>query len=170
MEGTGNGVQYAAHVLACISLYEAGISREWRSIYESLANTFRPSFLQEPLGLWRPKEAAWELGEYYVHGGGIFVLGELYWNGGYPCAIIVLTALLWFCWRCDSGPRTGFTWLLILCNFAPSLLQGTGYGFSQITRGAVNGGIALAIAALARRRWRPAMQPLPAPKSETSQS
>ena len=145
LEISGNGVQYAAHVLECISLYEAGISRQWRSIYRPLEYTFKPSFLVEPLGLERPREAAWELGDYYVGGGGTFVLGELYWNGGYPCLLIVLSAIFWFCWRCDTGARSSGLWLLLLCEFAPNVLQGIGYGFAQTSRGALNGALVLGV-------------------------
>jgi hypothetical protein len=143
LELFGNGAQYAAHILECISLYEAGVSREWRSIYLPLEYTFKPSFLVEPLGLSRPKEAAWELSEYYIHGGGIFVLGELYWNGGYFCAVVCLAGLFWFCRRCDLGSRDSALWLLFVCEFAPSLLQGMGYGFAQVSRGALNGLVVL---------------------------
>ncbi len=139
LEAFANGVQYAAHVLECIALYEAGASREWRSIYLPLEYTLKPSFLVGPLGLDRPKEAAWELGEYYIHGGGIFVLGELYWNGGYFCVVVVLAGILWFSRRCDIGSRTSALWLMLLCEFSPNLVQGIGYGFAQVSRGALNG-------------------------------
>jgi hypothetical protein len=142
-EAYSNGVQYAAHVLECISLYEAGVSREWRSVYLPLVYTFQPSFVMNLLDVERPKEAAWELADYYIHGGGIFVLGELYWNGGYPCVVIVFAAVLLLCWCCDTRWRSSFGWLLMLCMFAPGTLQGVGYGFAQISRGAFNGLLAL---------------------------
>jgi hypothetical protein len=143
LEMVGNGTQYAAHLLECISLYEAGVSREWRSVYLPVVYTFKPSFLVEPLGLDRPKEAAWELGEYYIHGGGIFVLGELYWNGGYFCVATVLAGLFWYCRRCDTASRTSAAWLMLVCQLSPSLLQGIGYGFAQASRGLLNGLVVL---------------------------
>lgn len=142
-EGFSNGVQYAAHVLECVSLYEAGVSREWRSVYLPALYTFQPSFLMSLLEFERPKEAAWELADYYIHGGGIFVLGELYWNGGYACVAIVFGAMLLFCWRCDTRWRSSFGWLLMLCMFAPGTLMGVGYGFAQVSRGFFNGLLAL---------------------------
>ncbi len=144
LELFANGAQYAAHLLECVALYEAGVSREWRSVYLPLEYTFKPSFLVEPLGLSRPKEAAWELAEYYIHGGGIFVLGELYWNGGFLCVALVFAAILWVCRRCDLGSRSSAVWLLLVCEFAPSLLQGVGYGFAQVSRGLLNGLVVLA--------------------------
>jgi hypothetical protein len=158
LELQGNGTQYAAHLLECISLYEAGISREWRSIYLPLEYTFKPSFLVGPLGLDRPKEAAWELGEYYIHGGGIFVLGELYWNGGYLCVGVVLAFLLWWCRKLDATSPYSAVSLLLLCEFAPNLLQGVGYGFAQIARGILNGLVALLVWKVAAR-WSPRARP-----------
>lgn len=149
-ENAGNAVQYAAHLLECISLYEAGISREWRSVYLPLLYSFQPSFLAGPLGVTRPREAAWELMTYYSHGGGVFVPGELYWNGGYLCVVLVFAALVWFCWRCDTRAPGSFVWLLAACEFTPNLLQGMGYGLAQVMRGVFNAGLALLIYSLAR--------------------
>lgn len=154
VESTGNGSQYAAHLLECVSLYEAGVSREWRSVYLPIVYTLQPSFLAGVLGFVRSKEAPWELGEYYVHGGGIFVPGELYWNGGYLCVALVFGALAWFSWRSDTGRSRSFPWLLVVCTFTPNLLQGLGYGFAQVSRGIFNSGIALLIWAIARRWTR----------------
>lgn len=152
----GNGSQYAAHVLECISLYEAGLSREWRSVYLPFLYTFQPSFLMHLLDVERPKEAAWELADYYVHGGGIYVLGELYWNGGYLCEALVFGAILLLCWLCDTRARHSFFWLLLLCEFAPGTLQGMGYGFAQVSRGLFNGLLAFGIYLIARKLQRPA--------------
>jgi hypothetical protein len=145
LERSTNGEQYAAHVLECISLYESDHSREWRSVYNPILFTFEPAFLLEPLGITRPKDAPWELGEYFVHGGGIFVVGELYWNGGYLCVAIVLTIILGAAYLCDTRYRTSFVWLMLLCEFAPTLLMGVGYGFAQVSRGFINGLIVLAV-------------------------
>lgn len=163
VETASNAVQYAAHVLECVSLYEAGISRQWRSVYLPIVYTLQPSFLAEPLGLTRPKEAAWELREYFTHGGGTFVPGELYWNGGYLCVLLVFGALVWICWRFDTRAPASFVWLLAACEFTPNLLMGVGYGFAQVSRGLFNAALALLVWAAARRwtarraaAWSPA--------------
>ena len=139
VEGLGNGTQYAAHVLECISLYEAGISREWRSIYLPLEYTFKPSVLVEALGLTRSEEAAWELGRYYIHGGGIYLLGELYWNGGYLCAALVFTLLGLWAFLCDTRAGSSFFWSMCACQLCVGFLQGIGYGFAQASRCLLNG-------------------------------
>jgi hypothetical protein len=144
LEHTTNGEQTATHVLECITLYEAGISREWRSIYNPVIYTFEPSFLLEPLGVTRPKEAAWELADYFIHGGGINTLGEFYWNGGYFCVLIMVLVLVGWVYLLDSRWRRGGPWLLMACCFAPGFLQGFGYGFAQVSRGAFNGLLGLA--------------------------
>ena len=158
LEIFGNGVQYAAHVLECVELYEAGISREWRSVYLPALYTLQPKFVMILLDLERPKEAAWELADYYIHGGGIYVLGELYWNGGFLCAFTVFAALLAFCFFCDTRWQTSFVWLLLVCEFAPNTLQGIGYGFAQVSRGIFNGLIALGCYFVWRRLRRPSLR------------
>ena len=144
-EQIGNGSQYAAHLLECIDLYERGVSRNWRSIYAPVEYTFKPSFLVGPLGLVRSKEAAWELAEYFIHGGGIYLWGELYWNGGYLCVGLVGAVLIWFAFMCDTRFRLSLVWFVLLLQFAPGLLQGVGYGFAQVSRGIFNGLILLAL-------------------------
>ena len=138
-ERTANATQTAAHMLECITLYDRGVSRQWRSIYNTIEYTFKPSFLLSALGLVRSKEAAWELGDYFIHLGGINVLGELYWNGGYACVIIMWTLILAWAYLCDTRYTKGPIYLLFVCNFAPGILQGFGYGFAQVARGFFNG-------------------------------
>jgi hypothetical protein len=139
LETGGNGTQYACHVLQCVQIYEGGRSREWRSVYDPLIYTFEPAFLLGPLGITRPREAAWEIGDYYIGGGGIYVLGELYWNGGYVCLILVFGLILWFTFLCDTRFRYSSFWLMMSAQFGPSLFMGVGYGLDQIMRGAING-------------------------------
>jgi hypothetical protein len=138
LENQGGADQNASHVLECISIYDRGVSRDWRSIYDPLIYTFEPSFLLNTLGIERPKEAAWEMAYYFISGGGIYYLGEFYWNGGYLCAVLVTLGLLVFMYFCDTRYRRGFAWAMIACQFAPSFLEGLGYGFAQISRGFFN--------------------------------
>lgn len=143
-ESQTSGPQFAAHVLECISLYDTGRSRQWRSLVSPLIYTFEPSFLVKPLKLDRPIDAPWELGSYFPHGGGISIFGESYWNGGYLGVIVILTLVLLACYLCDSRYRSSFAWLVILLNLAPVLLQGVHYGFAYEVRGVVNGLLQLA--------------------------
>jgi hypothetical protein len=145
LEYQGGGTQYAAHMVECIALYDSGRSREWRSVYDPILYTFEPSFLLEPLGIARPKEAAWELADYYIHGGGIYVLGELYWNGGYLCVILIVTLLLLATYLCDTRYSTSFVWLTLLWQYAPPSLEGVGYGLAHLSRGFINGLIVVGI-------------------------
>jgi hypothetical protein len=139
LEASANASQYAAHMLECITMYDGGFSREWRSIYNVVEYTFKPSFLQDTFGWKRSIEAAWELADHYIHGGGIFVLGEFYWNGGFLCVVIMATVLSLFCFVADEKYRASPFWLMMISQFAPSFLMGMGYGFAQIARGAING-------------------------------
>ena len=139
MESVANASQQAAHMLMCITLYDGGNSREWRSIYNVVEYTFVPSFFVRWFGWQRSIEAAWELAANFIHGGGINVLGEFYWNGGYLCVLIMATALALFCAVVDRRYRASPFWLLMMTQFAPSFLMGYGYGFAQVARGAING-------------------------------
>ncbi|MGO9662535.1 MAG: hypothetical protein ACLP66_04405 [Polyangia bacterium] len=120
-------------------MYDGGFSREWRSIYNVVEYTFKPSFLLSTFGWERSIEAAWELADHFIHGGGIYVLGEFYWNGGFLCVVIMATALSFFCFIVDKNYRASPFWLMMLSQFAPSLFMGYGYGFAQVSRGAING-------------------------------
>jgi hypothetical protein len=143
IERKANGAQYAAHVLECVALYEQGVSREWRSVYRPLEYTFKPTVFVQLFGLERSREAAWELGDYYHHGGGIYVLGELYWNGGYLCVFVVMVFFASLASLCDRRFRTSPGWLIMACCFGPPMLQGFGYGVAQMMRGLINGCLVL---------------------------
>lgn len=143
LEDRMNGAQIAAHTLECVWLYENGRGREWRSIYNPLIYTFQPAFLVKWLGLQRPKEAAWELGDYFIHGGGVFSFGEMYWNGGYLCVFLVSLALLALTWFIDTHRSRSIWALLFACMFTPSLLQGMQYGLSYPARGLSNAVLAV---------------------------
>jgi hypothetical protein len=145
IEGQGNGTQYAAHVVECIAVYEAGHSREWRSLYNPILYTFEPSFLIDSFGVVRPIEAPWELGEYYLHLGGIFVLGEAYWNAGYLGVVVFTILMLLVGYLCDTRYQKSFVWLMLLCQGVPPSLMGAGYGFAQLSRGFINGLLVLAL-------------------------
>ncbi|MBS2027831.1 MAG: hypothetical protein JST54_08020 [Deltaproteobacteria bacterium] len=159
LQSVGNAVQSATHVLECVSLYNSGISREWRSTYAPIVYTFEPSFLLNVFDLTRPKEAAWELFEYFVHGGGINTFGEFYWNGGFLCVVVMSGLTLWFAYLCDTRFRDDYRWLMLQCCFAPGLLMGLGYGFAQVSRGFFNGLIAILAIALLNKRVRVRLVP-----------
>jgi hypothetical protein len=138
LESTANASQSATHMLLCETLYDSGISRDWRSIYDVVEYTFIPSFFERWFGWERSIDSRWELASYYTHGGGINVLGEFYWNGGWLCVVIMTTLLSFFAYLVDKNYRASTFWLLMMAQFAPSFLMGYGYGFAQVSRGAIN--------------------------------
>jgi hypothetical protein len=138
VETSTNAGQSATHMLMCIALYDSGVSREWRSIYDVVEYTFLPSVVAEHFGWQRSINAPWELADHFIHGGGINILGELYWNGGYLCAVLMILAITFFCFQVDTRYRAGPFWLMMMSQFAPTFLMGYGYGFAQISRGAIN--------------------------------
>jgi hypothetical protein len=138
-EGVANATQSAVQMLMCTDLYDSGNSRGWRSIYDLPEYTFKPSFFLRWFGWQRSVEPARELREHFVHGGGINVLGEFYWNGGYACVIVMVVALVLFCTVVDLRYRASPFWLVMATQFAPAFLMGYGYGLPQVARGAING-------------------------------
>jgi hypothetical protein len=156
LEALGNATQYSTHMLMCETLYDEGISREWRSIYNVVEYTFKPSFTERWLGWQRSIDAREELRYYYTHLGGLYVLGEFYWNGGWLCVVIMVTLLSLFASVVDARYRASPFWLMMMVQFAPSFLMGYGYGFAQVSRGAINGLLATGIYwALSRLRKPP---------------
>jgi hypothetical protein len=140
LESIANASQSATLMLVCITLYETGVSREWRSIYNVVEYTFVPSFFMSWFGWTRSIDAPWEIREYgFEHGGGMNVLGEFYWNGGWPCVLVMATALSLFAFIVDKKYRESPFWLMMAVQFAPSFLMGYGYGLAQVSRGAING-------------------------------
>ena len=127
----------ADHILECVTLYDGGVSREWRSIYNVIEYTFKPSFLQDTSGGSVPKKPRGTLADHFVHGGGLNILGEFYWNGGFLCVFIMATALSFFCFILDKNWRSSPFCLLMLTQFGPPFLMGYGYGFAQASRGAI---------------------------------
>lgn len=144
-----NGSQYAAHVLESVTLYESGISRRWKSIIQPIEYTLMPSAIALWLGVERSMNAPEELRRYFVHGGGIYILGELYWNGGWLCVSLVFGAIVLWSFLCDTRSSSSAAWMVLCCCFVVGLMQGIGYGFAQIARGTINGLIALLIMRLA---------------------
>ncbi len=143
VEGNLNGIQAAAHVLMCIGLWENGIGRDWRSVTDVVEYTFKPRILADQFGWTRSIDAPWELRDNFFHWGGINIIGEFYWNGGYLCVVVMWSLVSLFAFMCDTRWQHSFTWLVLLCNFGPTLLMGAGYGFNQTARGAINGVIVL---------------------------
>ncbi len=134
LESEGNGTAYAAHVLEGIALYDGGQSRHWQSFLDPVINTLEPSFLVEWMGATRPVTAAVELQKYFVSLGGSYLLGELYWNGGYPCVALGFFLIALWAFLCDTRYRRSALWLMLTCQFAPALLEAVGYGLTHTFR------------------------------------
>jgi hypothetical protein len=138
IDSNTNGVQYASHVLECVTLYDSGYSREWRSLYDPIVYTFQPSFLMEMLGKERAIEPAWELASYFIHGGGIAIFGEMYWNGGFPCVFLVTSLAFLMAYIADTRTNGGFGWVILYCMYASGLFMGVGYGLTYLFRATSN--------------------------------
>lgn len=145
VETASSGHEFAALTLECITLYNAGNDRQWRSVYLPLLYTFEPAFIDQLMGWERTKEAAQEIREYFATNGAATIFGEAYWNGGYLAVLLIIGSLLFACYQVDRSYRHGFVPLLMYCNFAPIMLQGVGYGISYGVRGLMNGLLQVAL-------------------------
>jgi hypothetical protein len=145
LETRANATQSASHVLMCTYLYDAGHSRSWRSLSDVVEFTLKPSVFVYYFGWSRPVDPATDLLTYFIHGGGINVLGECYWNGGYLGVLILVSLLSLFCGLVDKYYRSSPLWLMLMAQFAPVFLMGYSYGIPQVCRGAINGLLAYAV-------------------------
>jgi|GEM_PF-6709631 len=74
------------HLLDAIDLCANGIDYDYRS-FKNLPVQALPGGVSNTLGIDRPRNAAWDLEEYKLHGGGFFIVGEAYWNKGIWSAV-----------------------------------------------------------------------------------
>jgi len=166
IEGSTNGSQNAAHVLECALLYNAGYSREWRSLYLPILYTFQPQFIMELLGRERQMDAPWELAEYFIHGGGLAIFGEMYWNGGYACVVLISALVLLIAYFADTRSHRSFGWVIFHCMYVPILFPGMGYGLNYLFRGASNALLAFVAYKLFARVRTLSTRTLPGPTTE----
>ena len=69
------------HLLHAVDLYNSGISLNGETIYALVPQSL-PAFIAEAVGVDRPLNSAWRLGDYRLSGGGMFIVAEGYWNFG----------------------------------------------------------------------------------------
>jgi hypothetical protein len=169
VESIANGTQAATHILMCVSLWDSGISRSWRSIYNVVEYTLVPSFLQSSFGWERSISSPIEMMLYFPNLGGTCVLGEFYWNGGWLCVFVMSIVLAFFCFVVDRFYRASPFWLMMMAQFAPSFLMGYGYGFSQVVRGAINCLLAAGVywAYKVLQGYRARLEDTPGPEKDT---
>lgn len=139
LESMANATQSACHMLMCTYLHDAGRSRDWRSIRDVVEFSIKPSIFVYYFGWNRPVDPASELRYHFIHGGGINVLGESYWNGGYVGVVVLGSLIALFCGLVDKHYRASPLWLMMMAQFTPVFLMGYGYGIPQVSRGAING-------------------------------
>jgi len=83
------------HTIDVNVLVKEGKLYNWKS-YINLFSQSTPTPLANLLGLKRPRNIAWDLSEYFPHGGGFFIVAESYWNGGLLSCIFFSWFLSWF--------------------------------------------------------------------------
>src|SRR5258708_3568348 len=86
------------------------------------------TFALELLEKERAIEPAWELNKYFIHGGGIAIFGEMYWNGGYFCVAFGTVMVFLLAYFGDSRRFESFGWLIFYIIFTSGLVFGVGYG------------------------------------------
>jgi hypothetical protein len=76
------------HLLHTIDLYESGVRLDGASFADLLPQSI-PEVVANAVGYQRPPSGPVRLFEYRVHGGGMFIIGEGYWNFGLVGAMLV---------------------------------------------------------------------------------
>ena len=120
-------------------LVRCGLRQTMEIAILSPVYTFQPRYVMDLLGKERAIEPAWELNKYFIHGGGIAIFGEMYWNGGYFCVWFATTLVLLLAYLVDTRRDKGFEWLILYCMYTSCLGYGVGYGLTYLFCGVSNG-------------------------------
>jgi hypothetical protein len=116
------------HLLHTIDLYQSQITLGGTSFIDLIPQSI-PAFLSDMIGFERPLNGAWRLAEYRVHGGGMFVLAEGYWNfgllGGAIIAVgLALIAIQLEKWHRKQEPLLYCTYFAFLGTFGFGIFYG----------------------------------------------
>jgi oligosaccharide repeat unit polymerase len=80
------------HLLHCVDLYQMNVRLDGRTFFDLIPEAI-PQDISDFFHIQRPLSAAWRLAGYRIHGGGMFVIAEGYWNFGMPGALCVAVIL-----------------------------------------------------------------------------
>lgn len=116
------------HLLHCIDLHDTGTSLNGETI-RALVPQAVPELVANIVGFERPLNGAWRLADYRVHGGGMYILAEGYWNYGLAGAAGVSTFFALVCvgferWFAARSPLLTPAYFGYMGSFAPSIYYG----------------------------------------------
>jgi hypothetical protein len=80
------------HLLHTIDLYHSNVSLEGITFVDLILQSV-PGFICDWFGFERPLNGAWRLSQYRIHGGGMYVIAEGFWNFGLFGALIIALGL-----------------------------------------------------------------------------
>lgn len=80
------------HLLHCVDLYQMNVRLDGRTFFDLIPEAI-PQDISDFFHIQRPLSAAWRLAGYRIHGGGMFVIAEGYWNFGMQGALCVALVL-----------------------------------------------------------------------------
>jgi hypothetical protein len=123
------------HLLHTIDLYQMGFALHGRSFLYLIPQSV-PQFITDFFGYVRPDSGPVLLMNYRPHGGGLFVIGEGFWNFGLVGSLMVAGALAFIAakleaWFRKKEPLIACTYFAFLGTFA----YGMFYGLQTLVKG-----------------------------------
>jgi hypothetical protein len=122
------------HLLHTIDLYHSNVSLDGTTFVDLILQSV-PGFICDWLGFERPLNGAWRLAQYRIHGGGMYVIAEGYWNFGLLGSSIVALGLAFLVRYLETWYRKQE--ILIACTyfaFLGSFGFGVFYGLQPLVR------------------------------------
>ncbi len=122
------------HLLHCVDLYQMNVRLNGQTFVDLLPEAI-PEDVSKFLGIARPISASWRLAAYRIHGGGMFVIAEGFWNFGFPGALFVagvlaLIAMKLEHWYREQEPILSCSYFAFLGTFGFGLYYGL-QGFAR---------------------------------------
>lgn len=142
------------HLLHTIDLYDSGISLDGTSFIDLIPQSI-PGVVSDLIGFERPLNGAWRLAEYRVHGGGMYIVAEGFWNYGLLGAGVIALmlagmAILLENWHRRQEPLLYCTYFAFLGTFG----FGVFYGLQSLVKAFEVAFVISLLMSYALRRYR----------------
>ncbi len=122
------------HLLHTIDLYKSGVRLNGTSFTDLVPQSI-PEAVAKAVGYQRPPSGPVRLYDYRIHGGGMFILGEGYWNFGLIGALLVAIASAALAVRLESWFRKQEP--IVVCTYFATIGTvgfGTYYGLQTFVK------------------------------------
>jgi hypothetical protein len=122
------------HLLHTIDLYQTGVRLNGTSFIDLVPQSI-PDVLAKSVGYQRPLSGPVRLYDYRIHGGGMFIIAEGYWNFGMLGALLVSTAAAFLALKLEEWFRRQEA--IVVCTYFATIGTvgfGTYYGLQTFVK------------------------------------